>query len=172
MNRNTKIILTALALISFSGNVLCQTYLTDKKYPLGKKDEIKFYSMTEEKAKEYEFDLWRKIADLALIPPKINTEPPSVYNYAQQDYVMALTNEITPKGRHWAAWIGNCDCPKAILLAAKNGGFKNQTFDTISDVEQNLCVAVLKLLDDKEKVKSLTGFGWVLNAISDILIAV
>jgi len=54
----------------------------------------------------------------------------------------------------------------------ENGGFKNQTFDTISDVEQNLCVAVLKLLDDKEKVKSLTGFGWVLNAISDILIAV
>ena len=54
----------------------------------------------------------------------------------------------------------------------ENGGFKNQTFDTISDVEQNLCVAVLKLLDDKEKVKSLTGFGWVLKAISDSLIAV
>ena len=25
-----------------------------------------------------------------------------------------------PKGRHWAAWIGNCDCPNAILLAAKS----------------------------------------------------
>ena len=54
----------------------------------------------------------------------------------------------------------------------ENGGFKNQTFETLRDVEQNLCAAVLKLHNDKEKVKSLTGFKWVLNAISDSLIAV
>ena len=54
----------------------------------------------------------------------------------------------------------------------ENGGFKNRTFETIGDVEENLCVAVLKLLNDKEKVKSLTGFGWVLKAIPDSLIAV
>ena len=40
----------------------------------------------------------------------------------------------------------------------ENGGFKNQTIATLSEVEQNLCAAVLKLRDDKEKVKSLTGF--------------
>ena len=115
-----QIILTAFALVSFSGNVFCQTYLTDKNYPLGKEDEIKFYSMTEEEAKAYEIELWRRISDLALIPPKINTAPASLYDADQQNYVMALTNEITPKGRHWVAWIGNCDCPNAILLAAKS----------------------------------------------------
>ena len=40
----------------------------------------------------------------------------------------------------------------------ENGGFKNQTFATLPEVEQNLCVTVQNLLDDKEKVKSLTGF--------------
>jgi hypothetical protein len=47
----------------------------------------------------------------------------------------------------------------------ENGGFKNRTFKTLYDVEQNLCTVVTKLLDDKEKVKSLTGFSWVLKAI-------
>ena len=121
MNRNIQILLTAaLAFISFSGNGFCQTFLTDKNYPLDKEKEIQFFNMTEEEVKEYEFDLWRKIADLALIPPKINTAPSTKYDSDQQDYVMALTNEITPKGRHWAAWIGNEDGPKAILLAAKS----------------------------------------------------
>jgi len=54
----------------------------------------------------------------------------------------------------------------------EHGGFKNQTFKTLYDVENNLCVAVTKLLDDKEKIKSLTGFSWVLNAISGDMIAV
>ena len=54
----------------------------------------------------------------------------------------------------------------------ENGGFKNNTFATIHDVEQKLCTVVLILLDDKEKVKSLTGFRWVLDAISDSMIAV
>ena len=106
-----------------SGEVLLQHVINkipDKNYPLDRDKEKKFYQMTEEESKEYEADVWRQIADLALIPPKINTTPSSVYDADQQDYVMALTNEITPKGRHWAAWIGNCDCPNAILLAAKS----------------------------------------------------
>jgi hypothetical protein len=49
----------------------------------------------------------------------------------------------------------------------ENGGFKNKTFRTLLDVEQSMCAAATKLLDDKEKVKSLTGFPWVLNAIED-----
>ena len=122
MNQNKKrrIIWTALALISFSGNVFCQTFLVDKNYPLDKEEEMKFFQMTEDEAKAYESDLWRKIADLALIPPKINTSPSAKYDYEQQSYVMALTNEITPKGRHWVAWIGNDDGATAILLAAKS----------------------------------------------------
>ncbi len=122
MNQNAKkqIILIALMFFSFLGNIFGQTYLTDKNYPLKKENEVKFYNMTEEEIKEYETDLWRRIADLALIPPKINTKPSSKYDADQQKYVMALTNEITLKGRHWVAWIGNEDAPKAILLAAKS----------------------------------------------------
>ena len=54
----------------------------------------------------------------------------------------------------------------------ENGGFKNQTFESLRHVEENLCAAIQKLLNDKEKIKSITGFRWVLNAISDNLIAV
>ena len=120
MNRNKQIILTALALVSFSRNIFGQTHLTDMNYPLDKESEKIHYSLTEEEAKEYVFHLGRKIADFALIPPKINTSPSSKYQYDQQSYVMALTNEITPNGRHWVAWIGNEDGPAAILLAAKS----------------------------------------------------
>ena len=41
-----------------------------------------------------------------------------------------------------------------------------------ADTDKAACAAVQNLIDDKEKVKSLTGFRWVLDAISDIMIAV
>jgi transposase len=47
----------------------------------------------------------------------------------------------------------------------ENEGFKNRTFNTLEEVEINLCKAAEKLLIDKERVKSLTGFDWVLKAI-------
>ena len=122
MNRKTikNIIFTALSLFFFSENTFCQTYMTAKDYPLNKEEEINLYSMTEDEIKEHVFLLGRQIADLALIPPIINTSPSSKYQYDQQSYVMALTNEITPKGRLWVAWIGNEDGPASILLAAKS----------------------------------------------------
>jgi transposase len=46
----------------------------------------------------------------------------------------------------------------------ENGGFKNRTFATLADVEQCLCHAVVNILD-KETVKSLTGFSWVMKAV-------
>ena len=119
-NTKKQIISTVFMLFSFSGIVFCQTYLTDKYYPLDKENEIKFSRMTEAEIEEYEMDLWRRIADLALIPPQINTSPSLHYDYEQQSYYMALSNEITPKGRHWVAWIGYEDGANAILLAAKS----------------------------------------------------
>ncbi|MDF9833970.1 sialidase-1 [Ereboglobus sp. PH5-5] len=62
----------------------------------------------------------RQIADLALVPPVINTAPLPRYDMSTQDYVMTLTTERTPKGRIWAAWIGGEDGPKAFLLAASS----------------------------------------------------
>jgi len=54
----------------------------------------------------------------------------------------------------------------------ENGEFKNRTFNSIQEVEDNLCVAVNTLLIDKNKIKSITRFKWILNAISNNMIAV
>ena len=114
----TKIIL--LALVSFAGSAFGQTYVAKPGYPLSKADEIKFFSITKEAEDEYIRELFRNIANLALVPPKINTNPEPKYDLDQQTYVMSLTNEVTPKGRHWVAWIGNEDGPKSIILAARS----------------------------------------------------
>lgn len=47
----------------------------------------------------------------------------------------------------------------------ENGGFKNRTFDSMQEVEQQLVNAVNTLLTDKETVKSITGFKWILDAV-------
>lgn len=82
--------------------------------------EFKFQNITQEEINQYETNIIRKVADLALIPPLINTSPLPKYDYDTQDYVMALTLERTPKGRLWLAWIGGCDCPEAFLMAASS----------------------------------------------------
>jgi hypothetical protein len=47
----------------------------------------------------------------------------------------------------------------------ENGGFKNRTFNSIEEVEQQLVKAVNTLLIEKETVKSITGFKWILEDI-------
>lgn len=54
----------------------------------------------------------------------------------------------------------------------ENGGFKNHTFDSMNDVEENLILAVNTLLTDKNKIKSITGFEWIKTALSNSMIAV
>jgi hypothetical protein len=54
----------------------------------------------------------------------------------------------------------------------ENGGFKNRSFDNLTDVELSLCDAVTDILENKETIKSLTGFTWVMDAILDNMIAV
>jgi len=82
------------------------------------KGESKFQNLNPEEVKSYETKVMRQIADLALIPPEINTSPLPKYGYDTQDYVMSLTIERTTKGRLWSAWIGGCDGPEAFLMAA------------------------------------------------------
>ncbi len=86
--------------------------------PPNRKSEAKFQKMKPEEIRRYETGVMRQVADLALIPPEINTSPLPEYDYDTQDYVMSLTIERSPKGRIWAAWIGECDCPRSFLLAA------------------------------------------------------
>jgi transposase len=88
-----------------------------------------------------------------------------------------------------AAWHNNCtrDSIVPLFLPAyspelnpaehiwqyirENGEFKNRTFNSIQEVEDNICRAVNTLLDDKEIIKSITGFKWITNAISNNMIA-
>ena len=60
----------------------------------------------------------RRIADLALMPPVINTNPGPEYSYARQDYGMTIGIERTPGGRLWAVWVGGEDGPASYMLAA------------------------------------------------------
>jgi len=85
--------------------------------PSSKHDD-KFQKLNPEEVKRYENRVMRQVADLALIPPAINTSPLPRYDYGTQSYVMALTIERTAKGRIWSAWIGECDCPDSFLMAA------------------------------------------------------
>jgi len=78
----------------------------------------KFTSMTPAEIRAFEIDVMRKVADLALIPPKINTSPGPEYDYNQLEYGMTPCIERTPKGRLWCTWIAGEDGPKAFLLAA------------------------------------------------------
>ena len=80
--------------------------------------EARFMAMTPDEARAYERDTLRRVADLSLIPPVMNTSPLPKYDYDQLDYGMTLGIARTPGGRLWAAWIGGEDGPKAFLVAA------------------------------------------------------
>jgi transposase len=54
----------------------------------------------------------------------------------------------------------------------ESGNFKNRTFNSMEEVEENLCLAVKNLLSDKNMVKSITGFDWILKAIQGDMITV
>lgn len=59
-----------------------------------------------------------KVADLALIPPQLNTSPLTAYDYDRLDYGMTIGIERTPRGRLWACWVAGGDSPKAFFVLA------------------------------------------------------
>lgn len=59
-----------------------------------------------------------KIADLALVPPKLNTSPLPEYGYDKLDYGMTIGIARTPGGRLWACWVAGGDSPKAFFVLA------------------------------------------------------
>jgi len=60
----------------------------------------------------------RRISDLALVPPVMNTSPLPKYDYDKLDYGMTIGIERTPKGRLWACWVAGGDSPKAFFVLA------------------------------------------------------
>ncbi len=66
-----------------------------------KSDEVsdgQFARMTEAQVQAYQHDVMRRIADLALIPPRLNTSPLPEYDYDRLDYGMTIGIERTPGG--------------------------------------------------------------------------
>ncbi|WP_232107185.1 sialidase family protein [Gimesia alba] len=61
-----------------------------------------------------------QIADLALIPPILNTSPLPEYDYDRLDYGMTIGIERTPGGRLWACWVAGGDSPKAFFVLASS----------------------------------------------------
>ncbi|MFT5124406.1 MAG: hypothetical protein ACI97B_003041 [Verrucomicrobiales bacterium] len=58
------------------------------------------------------------IAEAALVPPVLNTQPLPAYGYDQLDYGMTIGIERTPGGRLWACWVAGGDSPKAFFVLA------------------------------------------------------
>ena len=69
-------------------------------------------------AKTFELEMLRQVADLALVPPRLNTSPLPEYDYDQLDYGMTIGITRTPRGRIWAAWVAGGDSPLAFMVAA------------------------------------------------------
>ena len=80
--------------------------------------EGRFAVMSPDAARAYEADTLRRITDLALIPPVLNTSPLPQYDYNKLDYGMTIGIERTPKGRLWACWVAGGDSPKAFFVLA------------------------------------------------------
>lgn len=73
-----------------------------------------------EQVRAIEISIMEKIADLALIPPRLNTAPLPQYDYDQLDYGMTIGIARTPGGRLWAAWVAGEDGPKAFFVIASS----------------------------------------------------
>jgi hypothetical protein len=61
-----------------------------------------------------------KLADLALVPPTLNTSPLPEYDYDKLDYGMTIGIERTLGGRLWACWVAGGDSPKAFFVLASS----------------------------------------------------
>ena len=80
--------------------------------------EARFAAMSPAEVRAYERDTLRRVADLALIPPVLNTSPLPQYDYDKLDYGMTIGIERTPKGRLWACWVAGGDSPEAFFVLA------------------------------------------------------
>jgi len=78
--------------------------------------EAPFAAMSPEQTRAFEIEVLEKVADLALIPPVINTSPLPKYDYDQLDYGMTIGLDRTPGGRLWAAWVAGGDSPEAFFV--------------------------------------------------------
>jgi hypothetical protein len=85
---------------------------------LAQQTEERFTAMNPEQRRAFEIEVMEKVADLALIPPKLNTSPLPKYDYDQLAYGMTIGIARTPGGRLWACWVAGEDGAKAFFVCA------------------------------------------------------
>lgn len=73
---------------------------------------------TEAKVRALEVRAMEAVADLALVPPPLNTAPGPEYGAANERWAMNNGAALTPKGRLWASWVGGGDSPEAYTVCA------------------------------------------------------
>ena len=78
----------------------------------------RFTQATPDEIRAFEIEVAEKVADLALIPPTLNTSPLPKYGLDQLDYGMTIGIERTPQGRLWACWVAGGDSPLAYFVLA------------------------------------------------------
>ncbi len=81
------------------------------------KPEARFAAMSSEEYKAWHRETLLRIADLALVPPVVNSSPLPKYDYDKLDYGMTIGIERTPQGRLWACWVAGGDSPKAFFVS-------------------------------------------------------
>jgi hypothetical protein len=98
--------------------LVCLAFAGTSELAAEEAPEARFAAMSPAEVRAYEADVLRRVADLALVPPRLNTSPLPQYDYDQLDYGMNLGIERTPRGRLWAAWVAGGDSPEAFMVAA------------------------------------------------------
>lgn len=98
--------------------VLPLSHVAAQQKPEADHPEMRFAAMSPGELRSYEMDVMRRVADLALVPPQLNTKPLPEYDYDRLDYGMTIGIERTPKGRLWACWVAGGDSPKAFFVLA------------------------------------------------------
>ena len=112
------------------GSIVADVLLIAAVCPAAEPPEARFARMTPQQIRDFENDVKARIktmdkvkalelvADLALIPPPLNTSPLPEYGYDRLDYGMTIGMERTPKGRLWACWVAGGDSPDAFFVLA------------------------------------------------------
>jgi len=116
MNSRHLILLAALL-----GHLCAPTASAEAPLPLPlSPEEAALVRATPDEALEAERAALRAVADLALLPPRLNTDPLPEYAVENLDYGMTIGIERSPKGRLFAAWIGGEDGPEAHMIVSRS----------------------------------------------------
>jgi len=73
-----------------------------------------------DEARTFYIDTMERLADFALVPPRLNQDPLPEYAYTNLDYAMNGTVALTPGGRLWAGWLSGGDDPNGFFVSNRS----------------------------------------------------